>query len=72
METPSVNRIDSMCWNGTVFLPMNIAPHRPAVKADIQPIAERGWTTRPRPAMPRPELIEAAMTWAPGGSVGNR
>ena len=72
MDTPSVNRIDSMCWKGTDVRPMNRAAATPAVNADIQPIAARGTTTRPRPATPRPAMIDAAITCAPGSIDGKR
>ena len=47
-------------------------PPTPTVKATIHAVAHGGTTTRPSAPMPRPAMIEAAITWVPGSSVGNR
>jgi hypothetical protein len=66
METPRVKMIESMCSKGMSCRPRNKALPIPAVKEHIQAIAERGTTTRPIPAMPSPEAMEARMTCCPG------
>ena len=43
----------------------------PAVKATIHAVTQGGATTRPRAAMPRPDMIDAAMTCVPGSIEGN-
>ena len=42
----------------------------PPVKADIQAVTHGGTTTSPRAPMPRPAMIEAAITWVPGVEPG--
>ena len=59
-----------MCWKGMLWRPISKAALMPAVKADIQAVTQGGTTTRPKAPMPRPAMIEAAMTWVPGVKPG--